>query len=188
MTYDALHLEDNETVLLEVRKHWIVFIGHIVSFFFFVLLPVFLCIGAITYAPPTIAHAVQQIINKYFKVFLFFYFLDILFLWIGFFMAWTKYFLDVWYVTGTRIIVIEQQRLFSRNISNIRFDKIQDITVHVNGFLATMLNFGDIRVQTASENEEDFIISTVRNPEHVKQIIFSQHNFIGDRRELPSSL
>jgi hypothetical protein len=62
----------------------------------------------------------------------------------------------------------------------LRFDKIQDVTVDVHGFIPTLKNFGNIKVQTASEDNLDFIIHTVRKPDVVRQVIFSQHNEIGD--------
>jgi hypothetical protein len=177
-SYEALHLEPDEEVILEVRKHWIVFIGQIVSFGLLALLPIFAYIFIDTYFSQDMPQQVVHAFGQYFHVMLFFYVLWILFLWIGFFLSWTKYYLDVWYVTKSRIIDIEQERIFYRSISNIRFDRIQDITVEVKGFLATMLNYGAVRVQTASENEADFFMTAVKNPDEVKRIIFAQHNFV----------
>ena len=179
-SYTALHLDADENVIFEVRKHWIVFAGAVVAFCFGILFPIVIYFVAL-YMFPQIA---PYLSGNYFRVFLFVYVLWFLFCWIAFFLRWTKYFLDVWYVTGKRIIGIEQERIFYRAISNLRFDKIQDVTVEVNGFLATALNYGDIRVQTASENERDFFISTVKNPEEVKRTIFGQHNSVADKSNL----
>ena len=177
-SYEALHLEPGEEVILEVRKHWIVFVGQIIGFGFLALLPLIIYIFTATYLAADIPQVVTTAFGQYFHVMMFFYILWVLFLWIGFFLSWTKYYLDVWYVTKSRIIDIEQERIFYRSISNIRFDRIQDITVEVKGFLATMLNYGSVRVQTASENEADFFMTAVKHPDDVKRIIFSQHNFV----------
>lgn len=181
-SYKALHLEQGEEVILEVRRHWIVFAGNILVFIISIILPLVGFLWLMDY----FKQYSQFFSGIYFSLFLFFYTLWFLFSWIGFFIAWTKFYLDVWYVTGTRIIDIEQEKIFYRNVSNLRFDKIQDITVEVHGFIATFLNFGDIRVQTASENENDFLMRSVKDPEKVKRIIFAQHNIIGDKysREL----
>jgi uncharacterized membrane protein YdbT with pleckstrin-like domain len=176
-SYDALHLDEGENVILEVRKHWIVFVVNIIGFFVLASVPVIIYGALLNY----FTQYGQFFSGIYFSLFLFVYLLWFLFLWIGFFLSWTKFFLDVWYVTGSRIIDIEQQRIFHRDISNLRFDKIQDITIEVNGFLATMLNYGNIRVQTASENEKDFYMQSVKDPDNVKRIIFAQHNIVGNR-------
>lgn len=167
-----LDLEHGESIILEVRKHWFTLLGVI----FVVILGVF--------APIVLKFVVfkynfipfQNIFIEYNFLLKFFYYVWLLFLWIFFFIQWTKYFLDVWYVTQKRIIDVDQKAIFHREISNLRFDKIQDISIEVTGFIATMLNFGDIRVQTAAEDSSEFSMKSVRNPEHVKKIIFSQHN------------
>ncbi len=178
-SYKALHLDPDENVIFEVRKHWIVFARTVAGLCVTVLFPLFGYL-ALIFAFPAIDAVLS---GNVFRFFLFFYVLWVLFCWIFFFLRWTKYFLDVWYVTGKRIIDVEQERIFYRIVSNLRFDKIQDVTVEVNGFLATALNYGDIRVQTASENERDFFMTTVKNPEEVKRIIFAQHNIVGDKTD-----
>jgi hypothetical protein len=65
--------------------------------------------------------------GQFYTLFAFFFILWVLTLWIFFFLDWTKYYLDVWYVTQKRIIIIDQKALFDREISNVRFDKIQDV-------------------------------------------------------------
>lgn len=178
-SYEILHLDPDENVILEVRRHWIVFLGNIISFCVLTILPIVLCTAAFHYIP-----SFSTIFSGHnFFIFLFFYMLWVLFLWIGFFLSWTKFFLDVWYVTGSRIIDIEQKRIFYREVSNLRFDRIQDITIEVNGFIATFLNYGNIRVQTASENENDFYMSAVKDPENVKRVIFAQHNIVSNQGE-----
>ncbi len=123
--------------------------------------------------PPEIIHFFSQ--TNVFLV-IFFYLLWLIILWCYFFISWTKYYLDVWYVTEKRIIAIEQRSIFDREVSNLRFDKIQDVTIDVRGFVATMLDFGNVKVQTASEDNTDFTLATVSHPEEVRRVIFSQHN------------
>ena len=180
MSYEALHLDPEEHIILEVRKHWIVFAGHAVGLLFTGFLP-FIILTAIKVFLPNFLNITLPGNNS--ALFLFFYMLWLLFLWLSFFVEWTKYYLDVWYVTEKRIIIIDQKHLFDREISNIRFDKIQDVTVEVGGFIPTFLKFGNIKVQTASEDNYDFFMTTVRHPEEVRRVIFSPHNEIGDRKD-----
>lgn len=173
MLYKALNLEPDEDVIIEVRKHWIVFAGYALVLLVVAVFPlvIFVLLKMFT---PQILHASMPI--NILALFLFLYSLWLLFLWISFFVHWTTYYLDVWYVTEKRIIIIDQKSLFHREVSNLTFDKIQDVTLDVNGFISTMLKFSDVRVQTASEDNKEFIMTTVRHPEEVREIIFSHQN------------
>jgi uncharacterized membrane protein YdbT with pleckstrin-like domain len=90
--------------------------------------------------------------------------------WLYSFMIWIDYYFDIWVITSERIINVEQKGLFSREVSELRYSKIQDVTMEVNGFLPTVLNYGDIRVQTAGE-EEEFLFRTISDPYTIKGII-----------------
>lgn len=79
----------------------------------------------------------------------------------------TDYFLDVWIVTSERIINIEQKGLFSRTVSELRLNQIQDITSEMKGFLETFLTYGDVYIQTAAERER-FQFKNINNPDDVK--------------------
>lgn len=182
MSKDVLHLESDEHVILEVRKHWIVFVGYTISLLFSAALP-FIVFVIFKFIFPQIINL--NIPGNSTALFIFFYTLWLLFLWISFFVSWTKYYLDVWYVTEKRIIAVEQRTIFNRGISNLRFDKIQDVTIDVKGFVATVLNYGSIKVQTAGEDNYDFSMDTVKDPENVRKVIFNQHNEIGDRAGSP---
>lgn len=180
MSYDVLHLEPDEHVILQVRKHWIVFAVHAISLLFAAFIP-FILIALIKIFVPQLLNL--NLSGNQSALFLFFYTLWILALWILFFIDWTKYYLDVWYVTEKRIIAIDQRRIFDREVSNLHFDKIQDITLDVHGFIPTMLGFGDIKVQTASEDSREFNITTVRHPDEIRRVIFSQQNKMAENRE-----
>ena len=179
MAKDLLHLEADEHIILEVRKHWIVFIGYAFGLLFSSLSPFVVFIFLKILAPTLLEIDVQGNVNA---LFLFFYSLWLLFLWASFFINWTKYYLDVWYVTEKRIIAVDQRSIFDRGVSNLRFDKIQDVTIDVRGFIPTMLNYGNVKVQTAGEDNYEFAMTAVRRPENVRKVIFNQHNEISDRR------
>lgn len=180
MNYKALNLEEGEEVILEVRKHWIVFAGYGFVLVFVALMPIVVLTFFDVFASKAFNLSLS---GQFYALFSFFYILWALTLWIFFFLDWTKYYLDVWYVTKKRIIIVDQKGLFDRQISNVRFDRVQDVSVTVDGVLATFLDFGNIKVQTASEDNYDFSISTVRHPEEVRRIIFSQHNSISENKK-----
>lgn len=82
----------------------------------------------------------------------------------------TDYFLDVWIVTNERIINIEQHGLFSRTVSELRLNQVQDITSETKGFLETFLTYGDVYIQTAGEKSR-FQFKNIDNPDEVKLTI-----------------
>ena len=89
--------------------------------------------------------------------------------------VWTDYYLDVWMVTDKRVIDIEQKGFFHRQTSVFRIERIQDVTVETHGIVATLLNFGDIHVQTAGEGQE-FIMRGIANPKYVRRVILRQQD------------
>ncbi|MFZ2522766.1 MAG: PH domain-containing protein [Minisyncoccia bacterium] len=175
--YKALALHEGEDVIMEVRKHWVVFLGYGAGLVFMACLPLVAFMLVSVYAPAVFSY----ISGSIYSLFSFVYLLWVLSLWILFFLDWTKYYLDVWYVTQERIIVVEQRTLFDRQVSNVRFDRIQDVSVNIDGVIATFLDFGNIVVQTASEDNTKFTITTVRHPEEVRRVVFSQHNMLSQR-------
>ena len=160
-----IEIQPGEKVILEVRRHWFVlflesllllvlFVAPILALGFFSLVGVSLSL-------------------KIWAVYLFVLAAWLLIIWILFFVVWTNYYLDVWLITDRRIIDVEQYRLFSREISEFRLDRIQDITIEIRGLIPTFLHFGDIHVQTAGQSRL-FILKNVPHPDKVKDVIFKQ--------------
>lgn len=160
-------LEHDEKVVLEVRRHMFVFYNQIILVVVLFFVPLF--------AAPFIVNMVNKTTEVSGGLFFgFFFTLWLLILWMLFFFRWTDYYLDVWVITNKRIFDIEQRGLFSRDISVFQLDHIQDITVQIDGILATLLKYGDIHIHTAGEST-DFIIKTAAHPLEVKNKIMHQH-------------
>lgn len=168
-------LEPNEVIVLQGRRHWFVLTLRLLPLIPFVLIP--LLIFGIAGAIPTQTDTLVKMSGNGSSFAVFVLFSWFLFVWIGAFIIWTDYFLDILVVTNKRIINIEQKALFSREIASLRLDKIQDVTIDINGILATFLSFGNIRIQTAGEQEE-FLIRFIQNPESLKSIILKEHDRI----------
>lgn len=182
MLFSRLHLDPGETVVLEVRKHWFVFIGYVIGSILAALVPVALFAGFEFLVPEKLL----VIVNSHITIAVFAYLIWLLMVWTVFFVQWTNYYLDVWYITEKRIIDVNQKGLFHREVSNLRFDKIQDISIEVKGMLATFLNFGDLQVQTAAEDSSEFRMKMTRAPERVREVIFSRHNKEAEKVKQPS--
>ena len=158
-----IKLKDNEKVLITVRKHWIVFAMETLAIIFCALMPLFLAIILLAISEP-----IQS--TKLFYIISFLYSLWIIFMWLWFFLSWTDYYLDALIITDQQIIYIDQRGLFSRETSSFDINKIQDVTVDVHGFFATIFDFGDLHIQTASEQRK-FIIHNATDPHKAKEII-----------------
>ena len=164
-----LNLDANEHVLLEVRKHWFVLSANITLLFILALAPA-LFSSAISHFVPVSFSALGMV-----SAGTFFYALWLLCLWIYFFVHWTNYYLDVWFITEKRIISIDQVSIFHRKISNLGLDKIQDVSIEQKGLIQSTMKFGDILVKTAAEGDFGFYLKDAEDPDRVREIIFSHH-------------
>ena len=90
-----------------------------------------------------------------------------------FWQFWTTYYMDIWVITNRRIIDIDYLRLFDRNIAMVRFERVQDVTTHVQGIVGTLLRYGSVVVQTAGSDRE-FVIDQIANPEALRDVINRQ--------------
>lgn len=136
----------NEHVLMFLRRHWIVPLKIVFINFCLVLIPIVFYIAITAYATyleEVVYNAIFILLTSAFYLFI------ILFAFTNF----VDYYLDVWIVTNQRIINIEQKGLFSRVVSEKDLGVMQDITADVSGFLPTLLEYGDIYIQTAAEQE-----------------------------------
>ncbi|MDD3531558.1 MAG: PH domain-containing protein [Candidatus Pacebacteria bacterium] len=160
-------LEPGEHVVLEARKHWILFLGELLPYAILILLP-FALPKLLAVTPQTAPYAS---------------FLDyhsvlgraglgvwILVWWTSAWGAFTRYFLNVWVLTNLRIVDIKQRRYFSREVSSLFLTRVQDVTTEVTGIVPSLLGLGDIKVQTAAEDVE-FVMKGIPRPEQMRDII-----------------
>ncbi len=78
-----------------------------------------------------------------------------------------EYYLDLWVVTDHKIHNVEQKNLFSRTVSELDLASVQDVTSEIKGVIPTLLDYGDVHVQTAAEKER-FSFEQVPHPEKVR--------------------
>lgn len=172
-----INLNSNESVICEIRRHWFVLLSESIFLFLLLFIPI-----VIFYLLDIFEH---DFFYNYGALFTFIAAGWFLFIWVSFLIVWTNYYLDVWIVTGMRIIAVEQYGLFSRNISECRLDRVQDVTIEIKGLIPTLLKFGDIHVQTAGE-DRDFTIRRVPDPYQVKNILMKAHdNAVENLRSFP---
>jgi hypothetical protein len=165
MQLENLNLErhQGEEIVMVVRRHWFNILQNLLS----VLIMAGFLVASFFYLPllfPTLSRSTAN------GLFLFGETVFAMVIWIVFFLVLVDYYFDVWIVTTRRIINVEQKGLFSREVSELKLEKIQDISTEVLGVIPTFLNYGDVYIQTAAEQER-FLFRRVPDPYRIKDII-----------------
>ena len=155
-----------EHVVAVVRHHWFVLFRDIVGLLILFLLPFFF----IPFVASLIASG-NASLNPPAGFGLFFGALWTLVFWHLLFERWTDYYFDIWIITNLRIVDIDQQGFFKRNVATLLdLDHIQDIETKAHGIIGNLLGFGTVEVQTAGTRDE-FEITEVPNPQGVERTI-----------------
>ncbi len=159
-------LDPNEEVVTVIRKHWFMFA---IQVFILSVVALFPLLAAL-FIPATAFESLSQIgASSTFLVFL--YMLWVLMTWNLAFISWTTYYLDTWIVTNRRIIDIDQRALFQRKVTTLMLEKIQDMTVDVDGLFQTLFGFGTLILHTAGAEDPDIVIRYAAYPQHAKDRI-----------------
>lgn len=155
-----IEIDEDEKIEKVVRKHWFVLLGQIIILILLVALPIALVAwGLISGIPGFPAILV-----------VFFLFFWLLIVWMMAWKIWTDFYLDVLIITDKRVFDIDQIGFFNRQSASFRLDRIQNVTITVDGIIQTFFNFGTIRIETAGEKEE-FIAPYIADPYNVKKYI-----------------
>lgn len=154
-----------ESFVILVRRHWIVLMGSVIIFALEIFLPIAVLIALqTTVVQVTITYPGLR------TVFLLFFSLYSLFILLFFLVNVMNYYLDVWIITNERLVNIEQRGLFSRSVAELRYYRVQDVKSEVNGFLATLFNYGTITVETAAA-EENFVMEQIPHTQNIAKRI-----------------
>lgn len=175
--YRDCHFQDQqpgEEILLITRRHWFdIFLQYI---------PVIILLSVLLFASIYVPYAFPDFMRDSSNVVYFFETLFLIIIWIYASLIFVDYYLDVWILTDRRIVDIEQKGLFMREVSELYYPKVQDVSTEVSGMFPTFLNYGDVLVQTAAELEK-FRFQKVPNPYEIKDMIMELQKK-GRRNEL----
>ena len=159
----GLTLDPDENIVRVVRRDMFVFYARLIVVFLLLLVPFVVF--------PLISGLVDDLTNgRGDTLLLGCYLLWFLAVWVFFFYRWTNYYLDMWVITNKRVFDIEQHGFFNREISVFPLENIQDITIEVKGFFATLIKFGNLYIHTAGE-KQNLIIRDARDPQAVKDML-----------------
>jgi len=160
-------LDDNETVILRVNRHWIALAPSVVSAGGLVVVVVALAYLLSRYGYK-LPHAVSS--AQSFGVLGGLSALAILMFTIGIWVYRRNFLI----LTNQHLILVEQRGLFTRTVSQLSLRRVQDVTGTTPGFLATILGYGNVTVETAGE-EKNFIFTSVANPTELADECLQAH-------------
>ncbi len=154
--------EAGEKVVLIVRQHIFTTIYPLTLVFLAAFIPVLI---KLAFAPSLAAYHLTDI-------FIFFSSLWYGLLWLLAFYLLMLYCLNTVIITDRRLIENQQYGFFNRKVSELHIYRIQDVSVHTEGLIETLLSFGEITVQSAAA-EREFVFPQIGKPEEVKDAIMA---------------
>lgn len=154
----------DEKIVKVIRRNFYIMFKRFLMFLFMLLIP----IGFLIFFYLNYPYVFEDVIGRAFIVLgtSAFY----LFAWLLFFFSFIDYYLDIWVITSERIITIEQRGFFSRTICEQMIFRVQDVRSEVRGVIPTLLNYGEITVQNAGE-ENDIVFHQASAPDKIRELI-----------------
>lgn len=153
ITFDTQN--DNENIIILVRKAFVTNIGWIIRAIIMVLIPILIypSILAAGFDPSDYLDS-ALIILIIFGWYLFTYTISV--------MEVYRWYYNVLMVTNERLIDIDFNPMFRRRISEANLENIEDVTETIPNFLGNIFNYGNLEIQTAAEKREFEFLSAPR--------------------------
>lgn len=152
---------DDESVFIFLRRHPVAYLGQVTVFGSIILVAIVLII--IIFYSEFLTGMRFNIAISCASIFLM---ASITFAYV----ALLDFYFDVHIVTDRRIVDIDQNRLFHRQIDELALEDIEDVSCTVKGFLGTFFTYGSVEIQTAG-TKPNFIFDDVPNPREVSQLV-----------------
>lgn len=157
-------LQEDETVLKLVRRHWMN------------LWPLTVFYAAVALVPPIVVIWIfdasgwfdgmtRNIVGIMTVLWILYWAIRAL-------LNWYRYHNDIWTITNQRIVDSYRSTPFSLSISTADLVNIQDMSVQRKGILQTMLNYGDVVCDTAGgAQDQQFMLSGIPAPQDVQLLV-----------------
>jgi len=160
---------DEEKIVLFVHRHWASFLGQFFLSFLILFLPILIIImGSVSQI-----EFWQGITRNFIVLGLSIYYLVA----VTFsFMAWITLYYDIYIICQDRVVDITQQGFFGRKISQLSLLRVQDVNSDIKGVFPTLFGYGNILVETAGEESQNFLIKNIPNPQEVSNKIIQLHS------------
>ena len=102
-------------------------------------------------------------------------------------LATTVYWQNEWIITTDSITQIQQRGLFTRQVSQLSMDNLEDVTVDQIGILPKIFNYGTLRAETAGERSKFKFIYCPKPNDYARQILEIHEKFLEDRRNVQNA-
>ena len=155
-------LQETEKVLLMCRRHWIYLYPRMVLQILIAVLPVLALFLVLRWADAMdgLAAKVAIVVSVIWLA-----------VWaVKIILVKYRYDNDLWTITNQRIIDSYRSNPFSLKITTADLVDIVDTSLNRSGIFPTMLNYGDIRCETAGERQ-DISLPAVPHPQEVHALI-----------------
>jgi hypothetical protein len=169
MSLETLQLEADEVAIKIIHRHWLTLFTRLFGLAVFAIIPLLAWI--IIIVTQSLSPKLLLDIRLYTTHFGFIYSTWLLYTTMVVASAITNHYLDAFIVTNRRIIIIDQQGFFKRQIGSFRHDKLQDVNIEINGLIATLFDYGTVEAETASSSSGEFRAYHLPHPNEVKAII-----------------
>lgn len=168
-------LEPGEHEVLVARKHWLLFTAELLPYAIMAVIP--FALPKIVTLAPTMPPATLEFLTYKTMVGRATLGVWLLMAWTMAWSTFTRYYLNAWILTNMRIAAIKQRGYFSREVSSLFLSRVQDATTDVTGVLSSLLNIGDITVQSAG-TEDEFHMQGISRPEVMRNVILK---YVGEK-------
>ena len=154
-----MQLQQNEEVIAIYRRHIVFLLQQIVGRILIIIIPLVALallsptldnMAQIALSVVTIGIALIAFINTYF--------------------VWYRYQNDQWVVTNQRIVDSVRRNWFNHELSSTDLINVEDMSISRSGVFQTMFNYGDVRCQTAGQND-NFVLVGIPDPKKVLDVI-----------------
>lgn len=156
-----ISLDPEEKVEYIIHHYWLTFLGTILKISF---LPITVIIFLVIFGPNFLASILDSMILSLIT-------LAIFTVWLTFsFYHWYIWYFDTLVLTDKKIILLQQKRLFERQITETLYERIQDVTANYQGILQNILKYGSISIQTAGETP-NLSIKNLKKPQDINHLV-----------------
>lgn len=145
-------LRDWEKLIMTLHRHWIILLFHLMYLVILIITSLVLVVYKSEIMSITGGAIYWASISLFWIIFLTFMFLD-----------WINDELDLFIITDTRIVGIDQISALTRSVSECSLDRVQEVNAHTAWLLQTIFGFGDVHIHTASESS-NMVIRYAPNP------------------------
>ena len=153
--------EDNEHVILFVRKHFITNFSWIAIGVILILLPpIFSLLSPLSLFPVSLPRQFTFLFTLFYYGLVFSYL----------FSQFITWYYTVSLITNKRIVDVDFFYLLYHDVAVTKLDLVEDVNYRKTGFFSSFFNYGDVFVQTAAEKEL-FDLLQIPKPEVAVKII-----------------